>query len=420
MNNPFLLALRIKSFLFLWLSEAFSQIAMNMLNFILILLVFTLTNSNTAVSGVVLSFTIPAIFFGVLAGVYVDHWNKKYVLFATNILRFGLLILLAIFHKNLPTVYTLSFLSAIVTQFFIPAETPMIPLLVKKELLFAANALFSMAWFGAVLVAYALSGPFLLLFGKTNALLALAIIFLVASVFAMLINVPKLVEKKQIKRAENFNFIEEVKKAFSVIIRIRDVSHAFSLLILSQILIIIISVIGPGYAKQILHINIESFPLLFVTPAVVGMAVGSYIVTNFFSGFSRHKSATLGLLFAAITVFLMPYGSDAASRGFVHFINGILPFSWHISILNIMMLLAFGLGFSNSFIFVPSNTLIQEQTSDAVRGKIYGALNTAASLISLIPVIIVGSLADLFGVGTVLTVLAIIIAIIGLFRSIFL
>lgn len=420
MNNPFLLALRIKSFLFLWLAEAFSQIAMNMLNFILILLVFSLTNSNTAVSGIVLSFTIPSIFFGVLAGVYVDHWNKKNVLFGTNIIRFALLIFLAIFHDNLVTVYTLSFFSAIVTQFFIPAETPMIPLLVRKDLLFAANALFSMAWFGAVLVAYAMSGPFLLLFGRTNALLALSIIFLVASVFSLLIKVPKGVATKQLKAAKSFSFTVEVKKAFGAILKIRDVTHAFSLLILSQILILIISVIGPGYAKQILHINIETFPLLFVTPAVVGMAVGSYVVTKYFSRFSRHKSATLGLFFAAITIFLMPYGSEASSRWFIHFVNMFLPFHWHLHILQIMMLLAFGLGFSNSFIFVPSNTLLQEQTSDEIRGKIYGALNTVASLIALIPVIIVGSLADFFGVGVVLTVLAIMIAIIGIVRTIFL
>jgi len=421
MDNPFIKALKIRSFLFLWLAEAFSQIAMNMLNFILILLVFSITNSNTAVSGVVLSFTIPAIFFGILAGVYVDHWNKKFVLFATNIVRFALLILLAIFHKNLLSVYTLSFLSSIVTQFFIPAETPMIPLLVRKELLFAANALFSMAWFGAVFVAYAMSGPSLLLFGRSHALIALSIIFLFAAIFSILIKLPKNVEEKQIQKAtKGLNFFEEVKKAFTVIIKIRDVTHAFSLLILSQILTIIISVIGPGYARHILHIHLEEFPLLFVTPAVVGMAVGSYIVTKYFSRFSRHKSATLGLFFAAFTIFLMPYGSEVASRGFIHVINSFLPFQWHIHILQVMILLAFGLGFSNSFIFVPSNTLIQEQTSDEVRGKIYGGLNTAVSLISLVPVIMVGSLADILGVGNVLTILAVMIAIIGVFRAKFL
>ncbi|MBI3092680.1 MAG: MFS transporter, partial [Candidatus Levybacteria bacterium] len=87
MNNYLLRVLSIRPFFFLFLSEIFSQIAMNMTNFILIIVAFELTKSNTAVSLIVLSFTVPTIIFGILAGVYVDRWNKKQVLFLTNIIR---------------------------------------------------------------------------------------------------------------------------------------------------------------------------------------------------------------------------------------------------------------------------------------------------------------------------------------------
>src|SRR5579872_6703653 len=107
MNNSLFATLKNRSFFFLWLAEVFSQIAMNMMNFILILVAFSLTNSNTAVSGIVLSFTIPAIFFGILAGVFVDRWNKKYVLFATNAIRVFLLVVLAFAHTNLVGLYAL-------------------------------------------------------------------------------------------------------------------------------------------------------------------------------------------------------------------------------------------------------------------------------------------------------------------------
>src|SRR5260221_5209283 len=161
MTNRCLLALTNRSFLFLFLAELVSQIAMNMMNFILILVAFTLTTSNTAVSGIVLSFTIPAIFFGILAGVYVDRKNKKKILLLTNILRGLLLVLLAFVHEKLLFVYAISFFIATITQFFIPAETPMIPILVKKDALLSANALFGLALYGSLLIAYALSGPFL-------------------------------------------------------------------------------------------------------------------------------------------------------------------------------------------------------------------------------------------------------------------
>ena len=101
MNNNILRALSDKSFLYLWIGEVFTVLSTNIFNFFLILIVYDQTHSNTAVSGVVLSFTIPAIFFGSLAGGYVDRWNKKKVILVSNIARAILLILLVFYLKNL-------------------------------------------------------------------------------------------------------------------------------------------------------------------------------------------------------------------------------------------------------------------------------------------------------------------------------
>ena len=413
----FLDALKNRSFLFLWLAEVFSQIAMNMMNFILILVAFTLTNSNTAVSGIVLAFTIPAIFFGIVAGILVDRWNKKYVLFATNIVRAVLLVILAFLHTNLFSLYALTFVISIVTQFFIPAETPMIPLLVKKDQWLAANALFSIALYGSVLVSYALSGPFLILFASRNAFLALAGFFLLAALSVLFIHLP-LRKKESLEKEEKeaSRMHQELHQTFKLIAKVKNLYHAFALLALSQTLILIIAVVGPGFASHVLGIGIDNFPLLFVTPAVIGMGVGTFIITNYFHHMSKQKSANIGLFLSAATVFLLPYGSKVASRAFVHTLNQSLPHILQVNILHFMVVLAFFLGIANALIFVPSNTIIQEETSDEVRGKIYGALNTVVSLLSLLPVAVAGSLADIFGVGTVLTIVAISIAIIGVLR----
>ena len=103
-NNTFS-ALSEKPFLYLWIGEIFTQIPTHLFNFFLIILVFNITHSNTAVSGVVLSFTIPAIFFGSIAGVYVDRWGKKKVLIMSNIIRAVLMIILIFFIKNLFVIY---------------------------------------------------------------------------------------------------------------------------------------------------------------------------------------------------------------------------------------------------------------------------------------------------------------------------
>src|SRR6266566_9020648 len=108
MKTSILHALSEKPFRYLWIGEVFTQISINLFNFFLILVVFQQTHSNTAVSGTVISFIVPPIIFGSLAGVYVDRWDKKKVLIITNLLRALLLVLLALFLKNLFAIYLFS------------------------------------------------------------------------------------------------------------------------------------------------------------------------------------------------------------------------------------------------------------------------------------------------------------------------
>lgn len=177
-QNDLINVLSIPSFFYLMISEFFSQIAFNMQHFVIIFIIYELTHSNTAVSGIILSFTIPAIFFSLLAGVYVDRWNKKTVLFLTNIIRGGLLLPFLIPNTHPGIVYTLTFFIAVATQFFLPAESSIIPQLVPQRLLIPANAVFSAGIFTTVFIGYILSGPFLLAFGKTVSFLFLAALFL--------------------------------------------------------------------------------------------------------------------------------------------------------------------------------------------------------------------------------------------------
>src|SRR3989338_5420026 len=109
MANPFLKVLSISSFSYLLISEFFSQFAMNLLNFILLIVVYQISGSNIAVAGVVLSFTLPSILFGIIAGVYVDKWNKKHVLIYTNFLRALAPLPLIFVSGELFFVYILSF-----------------------------------------------------------------------------------------------------------------------------------------------------------------------------------------------------------------------------------------------------------------------------------------------------------------------
>lgn len=404
-ENLILKTLAIRPFFYLIVAEFFSQFSMNLFNFALLIVVFSVANSSTAVSGVVIAFTLPSLIFGIFAGVLVDRWNKKSVLFLTNIIRALLVVPLIFFNQNLALIYLITFGVSFATQFFIPAETPIIPLLVKKELLLSANALFGVGIYASIFLAYALSGPFLYALGKNNIFTALAVFFLLAGFFTSLIRIEK--GKLEPKKTREFSslpsFKDEIKVVAGLISKSKVLYHALFSLTLSQIIILVFAVIGPGYAEHVLKIRVESFPLLFVTPAIIGMAIGALIIGSFFHKASKSALTKFGLFLMGLSILLLPYGSRFESRDIVHTINIYLPHLLKINVLHIMVFLASILGFATAFIFVPANTVLQEETSDEIRGKVYGVLNSLIGIMSIIPVVAVGSLADLIGVRSVIT-----------------
>ena len=87
---------RNRNFLTLWSGQVFSQMADKIYLVLMIAIISEAYESpgqsiSGWVSAIMIAFTIPAILFGSLAGVYVDRWQKKPVLVWTNVLR-GLLV----------------------------------------------------------------------------------------------------------------------------------------------------------------------------------------------------------------------------------------------------------------------------------------------------------------------------------------
>lgn len=418
MNNHILRAFGSKSFLFLWIGEVFTQVSGNLFNFYLLIFAFELQQSSSDVSKIVISFTIPAILFGVLAGAYVDRWEKKKVLYLINILRTVLLLVLAIFYGNFWFLFVTSFLFSLLTQFFIPAESPMIPQLVPKDKLLSANALFGLGLFGSALFAYVISGPLLLAVHETGSLVFLAGMQMIGAACIYFVKVEK---KEKITTAdeETLSFQKELKQAFSIISRTRAIYQSLVILAMTQVLTLILATLIPAYATTVLKLPIEKFVFLFITPAAIGTVLGAIIIVNFLSKFVKETLVTIGIFLFGFSMFVLPFGSKIASREFVQLMNQSLPQNLDITNLHILIILAFIIGIANSLVFVPSNTLLQERTSEEVRGKAYGVLNTLVGILSFVPIILVGGFADTYGVSTVIIGIGVAILLLGFYRVAF-
>src|SRR5260221_7796670 len=79
--------LKNRSFLLLWLAQLLSQIVFNAANYGVIAIVTAVTHSTVLVGLAIISFTLPAVPFSLLAGVYVDYLDKRLVLWVSNALR---------------------------------------------------------------------------------------------------------------------------------------------------------------------------------------------------------------------------------------------------------------------------------------------------------------------------------------------
>src|SRR5947199_8097736 len=125
-GEGFLTLLKKKNFLRLWMAQLISMTILNASNYALLVLIEEITGSTTLVGLAIICFSLPAVLFGAPAGVFVDHMNKRRVLWSSNCLRaiatFGFVVSLLLNRSQLVPVYLLTFLISTIGQFFTPAE----------------------------------------------------------------------------------------------------------------------------------------------------------------------------------------------------------------------------------------------------------------------------------------------------------
>ena len=415
-NNNFFQVLAIPGFRFLWLGQIGAQFATNMMLFVLAIRAYQITGPNAAVSGLFLAYSIPALIFGMLAGVAVDRLDKRSVLSITSIIRAVLVLGLLFFIRNLVVIYVIAFINAVITQFYVPAEAPLIPRLVPGRLLVSANSVFSFTFYSSMSLGFIFAGPALRLFGSHLTFFLISIIYLLAA--ASTAKIPVQEENVQgLTRALSHDFlylvrrtIESLREGLAAVSHSRALAEAIFLLSGTQVVLAILGTLGPGFADRVLEIDVRDVSLIILGPAVVGILLGALWIGTY--GF-RFKSAVLinigvtsgGILLLLISWLLRLERGTWASWLFNH--NVVIPLS---------LLLFFLLGVANSLLDVPANSILQQKAEGAMRGRMYGILTAAVGGIGILPVAIGGVLADAVGVGKVIMGLGAIILAYGVYR----
>lgn len=415
-RSAFSAVLSIRPFRTLWAAQLCSQLGFAMLLFVLALRVYELTGSNAAVSGLFLTFGVPAVVFGIAAGAIVDHLDKRIVLMTADISRALLVLLFFLFPGILPVMYLVSFIMAIITQFYVPAEAPTIPRLVPLELLVTANSLFSFTYYSSLGLGSIIAGPVLRLFGSHAVFLLIAALFALAAWFAS--HLPREIGKNTHLPSPTLAKIIHVSQAVGVSMRdglqyVKSspaIAEAILLLTGTQVVLALLGTLGPGFADRVLEIDIRDASIFITGPVVLGIIFGALWVGNVGERISVRKLIQTGITAAGILLILIALTVR---------LKRVALFAWFYVdpiILPIEFFLFFLLGLANSMLDVPANSSLQKEAGGSMRGRVYGLLTAAVGGVGMLPIVFTGLIADVIGPGKVIFALGGIITLYGLWR----
>jgi MFS family permease len=135
--------LRIRDFRIFWSALSISAFGDALTALALLLTAQQVTGSTAAVALTAIAIALPSLLFGMIAGVYVDRWNRKRITILSDSIRAVLVLafLLVDSPDRMWLLYVVAFIQAAIGIFDEPAKSALIPELVGSERLLGANSM---------------------------------------------------------------------------------------------------------------------------------------------------------------------------------------------------------------------------------------------------------------------------------------
>jgi len=377
----------------LWISQITSQLTNYLLSFAVLLKVFDLIKSSASVGVLVFSFGLATVFFGALAGVYADRFDRKWLLTIINCLQALAVICYIPVLDNFWGLVIVTFVYSSLNQFYLPAEAPSIPNLVEKQHLLVANSYFSFTGSFSLILGFAVAGPMVNTWGPKSPFLTGFVLLLVATFATLLL--PNLKQQTQGPR----HLLKDVWVEFKIGIRHFWDNNKLHYPLLSLLSIQLVNgmliTIAPAFIVNMLKTSLEDGSFLAILPLGLGVLAGALLLGVEDRRMSRIQLVRLGFFGMGIAVFLLSL------------INNIpYPLFYYA-------IIALAAGYFNSHIFAPSHSILQTFAASEFRGRVYGSLFVMQQAAATLPTIIVGFFADILPLSVVVASIGILLLLLG-------
>ncbi len=355
----------------LWIAQLVSQLG----DWLALLALFSLVafrrhGSPADVSGIFVAFILPFALLGPAAGVLVDRWNPKATMIASDLLRAVLAVLLAV-ATTLPQLYALVFGVSAVSAFFIPAQTVTIPLIVRKEELLVANALSAQTMHLTKVVGPAAAGVLVAAVGERACFLIDAATFLFSAAVLSTLAVHR--EPRPATGAPSV--LAELAQGLRFVASRPAIVFVIVTTVAAIVAAGVFDALIAIYVRDVLSAGSQAFGAL-VSIVGAGTIAGAFLVGRFGQGVPRVRLVALGIVGVGMAIL----GIAASAR------------------LEPALVASLGLGLAAAAVFIPSQTLLQEETPPAMLGRVSATFTTTITVAQLLGILGAGRLTELAGI----------------------
>lgn len=386
--------LRQRNFSLLWVGQNISMIGDWVLFVALPFYIYTLTGSTLATGIMFIVQTLPRLFFGSVAGVFVDRWNRKYTMVIASLIQALLLGPLFLVHSQelIWIIYFCAFADSLVSQFFNPAQTAIIPMLVEEQDLLAANSLNSMSQEITRLLGPSLGGLLFGLLGISSVITLDVISFLASAALVALIIIPasaSIPEQEQHITSEDSSTKSIRGAALKSFLAVWQEWQAGMRLVRNEqvvtaiFIIIGVAMVGEGIIEVVLAPYVQR--ILHGTPLVLGWLMSAQAV-----------GGILGSLVVPRLSKILPVGRLMGICGLT-FGMLIIVLATTPSLLIILPAITIA-GAGVIGFFIPMLTLLQTTVANEYQGRILGAFSTVQAVAMLIGMGLASGLGDHIGI----------------------
>ena len=409
-RNRFLLAqwaelLDDDSFRRYWFMRLASHGATNALTYTMLVLVVRQSDSAIATGGFLLTMIGPAAMLGAIAGVAVDRVPRGLMLFVCNLLRAVLVFALIGAGDTLPGVYLVALGFGTVNQFASPAESAVLPYIIRDRSYVAANSFINLGTLLSQVAGALILAPVLLKTTNGDPLLfVLLILYAVAAVMVTIIPQFHFASTEDTRELSMKAVRREFATSWLHLCRDSTAFLALILLVVTTISTLIVATMLPKFSLQVLHLEPENI-VFVLAPVGVGIFLGLRSVEYLADRFNKLMTISAGYGLMAASLIALGFVPAAADS-----LQSIEPFGLFSADalgekgarIAVTVLFGNAYGFALTVVLTMGRALLNERIPVAMQGRVFAAQSILSNLVAIVPVVLASLLADAIGVAPVL------------------